>query len=267
MENKMERLQQQMAFIMEIDKEKEIFRQNYLADGSRRENDSEHAWHMAIMAILLAEHAEEPIDVLHTVYMLLVHDLVEIDAGDTYAYDASAHRDKRAREEAAADRIFNLLPPDQAKKLRDIWEEFEAGETPEARFANSLDKIQPLILNAASGGKSWQEHQVAVPQIYKRNEHTAEGSEALWKYGERIIRENQKSGTLYSEIYLAGGCFWGTQHYFDCMPGVIKTEVGYANGPVENPSYEDVKLRHVGHAETVRVVYDRNQLPLELLLE
>lgn len=262
-----DRLKKQMEFILEIDREKQIIRQTYLASGSRKETDAEHAWHMAIMAILLGEYANGPIDVLHTVYMLLIHDLVEIDAGDTYAYDEKAHRDKRQRELAAADRIFGLLPEDQAGEVRRLWDEFEAGETPEARFANTLDKIQPLLLNDASGGRSWQEHQVAASRVLARNQHTHLGSEMLWEYGKKLIEKNQKSGRLYSEVYLAGGCFWGTQRYLDCLSGVIETEAGYANGHGEQPSYEQVKNQCTGHAETVRVVYDRNQMPLEILLE
>lgn len=262
-----ERLQKQLEFIREIDKEKKIGRQTYLADASRKENDAEHAWHLAMMVLLLAEHANEPIDVLHTVYMVLIHDLVEIDAGDTYAYDEKGNLDKREREVQAAQRLFSLLPEEQAKEVRDLWEEFEEGKTPEARFALTLDKIQPLILNDASGGRSWQEHHVAASKVLQRNCRTHEGSERLWQYGKELIRRNQTEGRLYSEIYLAGGCFWGTQRYFDCLPGVIETEVGYANGPTANPTYEQVKHEHSGHAETVRVVYDAARLPLAVLLE
>jgi putative hydrolase of HD superfamily len=177
-----ERLSRQMEFLLECDKSKQIVRQTYLANGSRKENDAEHAWHLALMTFLLAEYANEPIDVLKTVEMVLVHDLVEIDAGDTYAYDAQGNLTKRARELAAAERLFGLLPDDQREKLRALWDEFEAVSTPEARFAAAMDHIQPLMLNAASQGKSWLEHGVAVSSILRRNEKTPEGSEALWDY-------------------------------------------------------------------------------------
>ncbi len=191
------RLEKQFNFCREIDKEKFIGRQTYLTDGERKENDAEHAWHMALMTILMSEYANEKIDVLKTVTMLLIHDLVEIDAGDTYAYDTEGHKDKRAREEKAADRIFGLLPEDQRKKLRDLWEEFEAWETPEAKFAHTMDCIQPLMLNAATDGKSWLEHGVHLSQVLKRNEKTAEGAETLWKYAyENFICPNKEKGRL-----------------------------------------------------------------------
>lgn len=186
MEN--ERLERQMAFLLECDKSKTVERQTYLADGSRKENDAEHAWHLGLMAFVLAEYANEPIDVLRTVEMVLVHDLVEIDAGDTYAYDTAGNETKQARELAAAERIFGLLPNDQQQKLRALWDEFEACQTPEARFAAALDRVQPMAQNAASGGKSWAEHGVTLPMILKRNEKTSDGSETLWTYGkERYI--------------------------------------------------------------------------------
>ncbi len=176
------RLDRQFAFFREIDKEKEIVRQNFLASGNRRETDAEHAWHMALMAILLAEYANEPIDVLKTVTMLLIHDLVEIDAGDTYAYDEAAQKNKTQRETACAKRIFSILPPDQGRELQELWDEFEAGKTPEAKFARTMDNIQPAMLNAASDGKSWVEHGVQLCQILKRNALTADGSGKLWDY-------------------------------------------------------------------------------------
>ena len=148
-----ERLEKQMAFIREIDKEKQIFRQSYVTDGTRKENDAEHAWHMAIMTFLLSEYANEEIDVLKTIRMILIHDIVEIDAGDTYAYDDSAKATQKEREERAANRLFGLLPEDQAKDLRSLWDEFEAGETKEAKFARTMDNVQPLLLNDATGGE------------------------------------------------------------------------------------------------------------------
>ena len=176
------RLEQQFAFIREIDKEKFIGRQTYLTDGERKENDAEHAWHMAIMTVLLAEYSNEPIDVLKTVTMLLIHDLVEIDAGDTYAYDEEAKKTQRERELKGAERIFGMLPPDQREKLRALWDEFEAGETPEARFAHTMDNIQPTMLNDASKGKAWETRGVCLSQILGRNKNTAKGSETLWNY-------------------------------------------------------------------------------------
>jgi len=176
------RLDKQFHFIREIDKEKFIGRQTYLSDGIRKENDAEHAWHLALMTILLGEYANEPIDILKTVTMVLIHDIVEIDAGDTYAYDEEAKKTQRAREEKAAERIFHLLPDDQARKLRGLWEEFEAGSTPEARFARTMDNVQPAMLNAATDGKAWTERSVKLGQILERNKRTASGSETLWEY-------------------------------------------------------------------------------------
>ena len=191
------RLKQQFDFIREIDKEKFIGRQTYLSDGARKENDAEHAWHMALMTILLSEYANEEIDVLKTVTMLLIHDLVEIDAGDTYAYDAEGNKTKKHREEKAADRIYGLLPKDQQEKLRALWDEFEKWESPEARFAHAMDCVQPLMLNAATDGKSWEEHGVRLDQVLARNKHTAKGSEELWKYAyENFIATNVEKGRL-----------------------------------------------------------------------
>ena len=191
------RLEQQFDFIKEIDKEKEIIRQTYLSNGVQKENDAEHAWHMAIMTILLSEYANEKIDVLKTVTMLLIHDIVEIDAGDTYAYDEEAKKTQRQREEKAADRIFGLLPMDQQKKFRDLWEEFEAYETAEAKFAHTMDNIQPIMLNDATGGKAWMEHCVKLSKILKRNQYTADGSKELWKYAkENFIDPNVEAGKI-----------------------------------------------------------------------
>lgn len=196
----MDRLEKQFEFIREIDKEKLIGRQTYLSDTSRKENDAEHAWHMAIMTILLSEYSNEKIDVLKTITMLLIHDIVEIDAGDTYAYDEAGLQTQREREEKAADRIFGMLPEDQAKKFRDLWEEFEAKQTPEARFARAMDNIQPMMLNAATDGKAWVEHGVHLNQILKRNEVTPTGSEALWNYAfENLIKPNIEKGRIKAD--------------------------------------------------------------------
>ncbi len=191
------RLDKQFDFCREVDKEKFIGRQTYLTGGKRKENDAEHAWHMALMTILLSEYSNEKIDVLKTVTMLLIHDLVEIDAGDTYAYDEEGHKDKREREEKAAARIFGLLPKDQKEKLLGLWEEFEAAETAEAKFAHAMDHVQPLMLNGVTDGKSWIEHEVRLNQVMKRNESTAEGSEELWRYAyENFISPNLEKGRL-----------------------------------------------------------------------
>lgn len=192
----MDRLQQQMEFILEVDKLKNITRQTYLSSGERKENDTEHSWHLALMCALLAEHSNEKIDVLKTMTMVLIHDIVEIDAGDTYAYDTEGNETKREREVRAAERIFQLLPPDQALWLCGLWDEFEEGITPEAKFAIALDKIQPVLLNDASGGKSWREHGVEVSQILKRNEHTPEGSVELWEYAKELIDKNVENGNI-----------------------------------------------------------------------
>lgn len=177
-----ERIQQQFAFLLELDKEKEIMRQTPLHDNSRKEDDAEHAWHMAVMALVLSEYANEDIDVLHTVSMCLVHDLVEIYAGDTYAYDEEGKKSQKAREAAAEEKLFSMLPDDQAVKFKALFEEFDARETPESKFANTMDNIQPTMLNNASGGTSWAENQVRLSQILNRNSKTAEGSETLWNY-------------------------------------------------------------------------------------
>lgn len=195
-----ERLRKQFAFALEADKEKQIFRQTWLADGQRKENDAEHAWHMALMAILMAEHANEPVDVLKTVTMILIHDIVEIDAGDTYAYDEEAKKSQKEREEQAAERLFGMLPEDQGQKLRALFEEFEEGKTAEARYAHTMDNMQPMMLNAATGGKGWIEHQVHLSQVLKRNEHTAEGSEEIWEYAkEHFLKPNLESGSLKND--------------------------------------------------------------------
>lgn len=191
-----ERLKKQMDFIREVDKEKKVVRQTWLTDGSRKENDAEHSWHLAVMAMLLSEYANEEVDVLHVMSMVLVHDLVEIDAGDTYAYDSEGNKTKRARELKAAERLFNILPQDQAAKMRALWDEFEEGITPEAKFANTLDKCQPILLNDASGGKSWKEHTVYDTQIWKRNEKTPDGSESLWAFFRQILEKNVANGKI-----------------------------------------------------------------------
>jgi putative hydrolase of HD superfamily len=185
-----ERLKKQIEFIEEIDKVKQIYRKTILMDGSRNENDAEHSWHLGVMAILLSEYAGKRIDLLKVIKMVLIHDIVEIDAGDTYCYDEEAGLDKREREERAADRIFNILPPDQAKEFRDLWEEFEECKTPEARFAASLDRFQPLLHNYKTCGVSWKEHGITKDMVLKRNTLIAEGAPDLWDFTRKIIDDS-----------------------------------------------------------------------------
>lgn len=192
----MTRLEKQIQFIVEVDKVKNIFRQTYLVDGERKENDAEHSWHLALSAILLKEYVSEEIDLLKVITMVLIHDIVEIDAGDTYAYDSVGAKDKREREEKAADRIFNILPTEQGQYFRELWEEFESYETEDAKYAHLLDNFQPMLLNDASKGKSWSEHQVKKEQIYKRNERIADTSETIWEKMQRIVEKNIQLGNI-----------------------------------------------------------------------
>lgn len=195
-----ERLKQQFAFSREIDKEKTISRMTYISDGTRRENDAEHAWHAALMAVLLAEYSNEPIDVLRTVTMLLLHDLVEIDAGDAFAYDPEAQAAQHDKEIRAADRLYSLLPGDQGAYLRGLWEEFEAGTTPEARFARVMDNLQPLMLNDMQHGRLWREQGVTLRQVLERNRRTPDGSKTLWDYARRtFIQPNVEAGSIKNE--------------------------------------------------------------------
>ncbi len=195
----MNRLEQQLQFILEIDKVKKIIRQTPLSDASRKENDAEHSWHIALMAYLLQEYAEEPVEVSKVMLMVLIHDLVEIDAGDTYAYDTEGAKTKDERERKAADRIFGLLPEDQGMYLKALWEEFEAYETAEAKYAHMLDNFQPLLLNDAAGGISWTEHQVKKSQIYKRNEKVEETSATIWKCMQDKIDKHIQAGHVLDE--------------------------------------------------------------------
>lgn len=177
-----DRLCDQVRFILEIDKLKGVLRRTYLVDGTRRENSAEHSWQVAVMAIVLAEHANEPVDAGRVARMLLVHDIVEVDAGDTFVYDTAGAESKAERERAAADRIFGLLPFDQRAELRALWEEFEAASTPDARFAAALDRMMPVLHNIHTGGRAWRENSVTADMVISRNSRMAEGSVALWEY-------------------------------------------------------------------------------------
>lgn len=198
--NMSERLTRQLAFVAEIDKLKHILRQTWLLDASRRENDAEHSWHICVMALLLAEHAEAPVDLAKVVKMLLIHDVVEIDAGDTFIYDQAGHVDKKEREIRAAERLFGLLPADQSAELRALWDEFEARETPEARYAAAIDRLQPLMHNYLTEGKAWQAHGVTADRVLAMNhERIAAASPTLWQEANRMIHEAVEKGYLLPE--------------------------------------------------------------------
>jgi len=195
-----ERFEKQLAFIREIDKEKMIKRQSYLTDCETHEDDAQHAWHMAIMTLLLKEYSNEDIDVLKTVTMLLVHDLVEVYAGDTYAYDEEGKKTQAEREAKAADKLYGLLPEDQGEYLKNLWYEFEEQKTPEAKFARTMDCFQPLILNDATDGRAWKEHGVKRSQVLKRNENVHFGSEDIWEYEkEHLIEKNVRNGNIIDD--------------------------------------------------------------------
>ena len=199
-----ERFEKQLAFIREIDKEKMIKRQSYLTDCETHEDDAQHAWHMAIMTLLLKEYSNEDIDVLKTVTMLLIHDLVEVYAGDTYAYDEEGKKTQAEREAKAADKLYGLLPEDQGEYLKNLWYEFEEQKTPEAKFARTMDCFQPLILNDATDGRAWKEHGVKRSQVLKRNERVQLGSEEIWEYEkENLIEKNVRNGNIIDD---SGDC-------------------------------------------------------------
>ena len=194
-----ERFGKQMDFILEADKEKQIYRQTHVTGYERNENDAEHAWHMAMMIYLLKEYANEEFDVAKAMMMALTHDIVEIDAGDTYAYDEEAKATQVEREAKAAERIYGLLPEDQMQELKGLFEEFEACETPEARFVRAMDNLQPLLLNDANEGRDWLAHNVCKSQVTKRNAKTRLGSEEIWKAAMEIVEENVKKGHIKAE--------------------------------------------------------------------
>ena len=194
-----ERLRKQAEFLLEIDKMKRIYRQTHILGGDRAENDAEHSWHLALMAFLLDEYANQEVDTARVMKMVLVHDLVEIYAGDTYAYDEGGNASKREREVKAAEKLFALLPEDQGAFLRGLWDEFEAYETPEALYAHTLDNFQPLMLNAANGGADWKSHGVHESQIYKINEKTGEWAREIWSYMEDLISQNIEKGNIKND--------------------------------------------------------------------
>ena len=191
-----ERFEKQIDFILEADKEKSIVRKTHLSGHGRQENDAEHAWHMAMMIYLLKEYSNEEIDVAKAMMMALIHDIVEIDAGDTYAYDTDGLKTQREREKKAAERIFGLLPNDQKEELHRLFEEFEAYETPESRFAHAMDNLQPLLLNNSNDGGDWRKHGVTKSQVMKRQSKTELGSKEIWKYTKKIIEKNVKKGNI-----------------------------------------------------------------------
>lgn len=194
------RLEQQLRFLLEIDQLKQVERRSYLADGSRRENSAEHSWHLAVMAVLLCEHLDDPgIDLLRVMKMLLIHDLVEIDAGDTYAYDPQGQEDKYERELACANRLFRLLPEEQRDELMALWQEFEEGSSPEAKYAAALDRLQPMLLNYAAQGKSWREHGIHSRQVLARQEAIAEVSQKLGDYSRGLIQDAVAKGYLKAQ--------------------------------------------------------------------
>lgn len=190
------RLESQLEFLLELDRLKTVLRRTLLLDQSRNENSAEHSWHLAMMALILEEYALERISLGRVLKMLLVHDVVEIDAGDTYCYDPEANQDKRQREHAAAERIFGLLPAEQGDELHALWREFEARESADARFANALDRLQPLLHNYLTSGRTWLEHGVRRSQVVERNEVMADGAPELWEYARRFIEEAVARGYL-----------------------------------------------------------------------
>jgi putative hydrolase of HD superfamily len=192
-----DRLTRQIAFIVEIDKLKKVTRQTILTDRSRHENDAEHSWHLATMALLLGHYAQDAsLDLFRVVKMVLIHDLVEIDAGDTYCYDDTAREDQTAREKRAAQRIFALLPDDQAEEFHELWTEFEIRHTPEARFAAALDCLQPLLHNYHTDGTMWKVHGIQSGQVLERNRCIADSAPELWRYAEQLIHDAVAQGML-----------------------------------------------------------------------
>lgn len=193
-ENK--KLQKQIEFTVEIDKMKQVLRRNLVADGSRREDDAAHSWHLAVMAMILEEYSAEKIDVNRVIKIALVHDLVEVYAGDTFAYDSKGYEDKEQREKDAADKLFGILEPSQGAQIRALWDEFEAGETAEARYANAIDRIQPLLLNYLTDGHTWKQGGVTSAQVYKRMDIIRTATPELWSIVEGVIKSSLEKGIL-----------------------------------------------------------------------
>jgi putative hydrolase of HD superfamily len=191
-----DRLEQQLAFLAEVDKLKQVLLRNYVMDNSRRENTGEHSWHVTLAVLILAEYADEPINLSHVIKMLLVHDIVEIDAGDTFAYDVAGHDDKDAREQRAADRIFGLLPDDQRDDLRALWDEFEALKTPEARFARAVDIFMPMFHNANTEGRGWRENGVVGRQVFDRQQQIGMAADTLRQRARELVTEALADGYL-----------------------------------------------------------------------
>ncbi|WPJ90408.1 HD domain-containing protein [Facklamia hominis] len=191
-----QRLQKQLEFCLKLDEAKNILRQTHLSQHGRRENDAEHAWHMAVMAYVLRDYANEPVDVGKLLIMCLIHDIVEIEAGDTYAYDEAGKKTQAEREAAAWDKLFGMLPADQAAELAGLFDEFDEGKSPEARFANAMDNLQPLILNHSNGGKDWIDHQVTYDQVFQRQSRTEAGSKVLFDYTQQVLDDHVKKGNL-----------------------------------------------------------------------
>ena len=190
------RIEKQLDFALEIDKVKNVYRQTHLTNHGRNENDAEHSWHMAIMAYLLREYANEDVDITRVIMMCLIHDIVEIDAGDTYAYDSKGLQTQKAREETAKQRIFSMLPEEQATEFIALFDEFNACNTAESQYAHAMDNLQPLILNHSNNGSDWKEHQVSAEQVYQRHNKTRLGSEKLFEVTDCILRENIEKGNL-----------------------------------------------------------------------
>lgn len=190
------RLENQLAFALEIDKEKNILRQTHLSGHGRNENDAEHAWHMAVMAYLLKEYANEEVDISKVMIMCLIHDIVEIEAGDTYAYDEDGLKTQKAREDMAKEHIFSILPDDQKQEMIALFDEFEANQTPESKYAHAMDNLQPLILNNSNGCSDWKRHKVSASQVYKRQNKTKDGSVKLFEVVDNIIKENINKGNI-----------------------------------------------------------------------
>jgi putative hydrolase of HD superfamily len=197
------RLEQQLEFLRVVDALKRVDRMTRLiqrsGETSRRENSAEHSWHLALMAMMLVEHANEPVDLARVLQMILVHDIVEIDAGDTFVYDAAAMIGKAEREQQAAERIFGMLPDDQKAEFLALWHEFEARETPEAKYASALDRLAGMLPNAANNGGTWNEHQVTVEQVTRRNESIATGSDVLWDHARQWIHAVHAAGLIDTE--------------------------------------------------------------------